>query len=75
MMPRPTIYYNDNDTEGRDLSPAMQRWGGMRLAAGDSDAAMQSRFLFRFGVDVMSAQGLSERAALELREAINVALG
>jgi len=57
------------------LSDAMQRWGGIRLAAGDSDAAMQSRFLFRFGTDVMSAQGLAERAALELRDEINVALG
>ena len=57
------------------LSDAMQRWGGMRLAAGDSDEVMQSRFLYRFGTDVMSAQGLSERAALELRDEINVALG
>jgi hypothetical protein len=47
----------------------------MRLAAGDDDTAMQSRFLYRFGVDCMTAQGLSERAALELRDEINVALG
>jgi hypothetical protein len=59
-----------NQAAQASLSDAMQRWGGMRLAAGDSDAAMQARFLFRFGVDVMGAQGLSERAALELRDAI-----
>jgi hypothetical protein len=52
----------------------MQRWGGMRLAAGDSDEVMQARFLYRFGVDCMTAQGLAERAALELRDEINVAL-
>ena len=44
------------------------------LAGGDSDGVMQARFLYRFGTDVMSAQGLSERAALELRDEINVAL-
>jgi superfamily II DNA or RNA helicase len=59
-----------NQAAQASLSDAMQRWGGMRLAAGDSDAAMQARFLFRFQVDVMSAQGLAERAALELRDAI-----
>jgi len=59
-----------NQAAQASLSEAMQRWGGIRLAAGDSDAAMQSRFLFRFGLDVMSAQGLSERAALELRDTI-----
>ena len=63
-----------NQAAQASLSDAMQRWGGMRLAAGDSDEVMQSRFLYRFGTDVMSAQGLSERAALELRDEINVAL-
>jgi len=64
-----------NQAAQASLSDAMQRWGGMRLAAGDDDTAMQARFLYRFGTDVMSAQGLSERAALELRDEINVALG
>ena len=31
--------------------------------------------MHRFHVDVMSAQGLSERAALELRDEINAAFG
>ena len=44
-------------------------------AAGDDDTAMQARFLYRFGVDCITAQGLAERAALELRDEINVALG
>ena len=63
-----------NQAAQASLSDAMQRWGGMRLAAGDSDEVMQARFLYRFGTDVMSAQGLAERAALELRDEINVAL-
>ena len=53
----------------------MEWWGGMRLAAGDSDAVMQARFYHRFAVDCFTAQGLAERAALELRDEINVALG
>ena len=64
-----------NQAAQASLSDAMQRWGGMRLAAGDDDTAMQARFLYRFGVDCMTAQGLAERAALELRDEINVALG
>ena len=64
-----------NQAAQASLSDAMQRWDGMRLAAGDDDTAMQARFLYRFGTDVMSAQGLSERAALELRDEINAALG
>ena len=39
-------------------------------AAGDDDTAMQARFLYRFGVDCITAQGLAERAALELRDTI-----
>jgi DNA repair protein RadD len=52
------------------LAEAMRAWGGVRLAAGDDDTAMQARFLHRFGTDVLTAQGLPERAALELRDAI-----
>jgi len=36
---------------------------------------MQAKFYHRFAVDCFTAQGLSERAALELRDEINVALG
>jgi len=53
----------------------MQRWGGMRLAAGDSDEVMQAKFYHRFSLDCFTAQGLAERAALELRDEINAALG
>ena len=49
--------------------------GNCRLIQGDCLEVMQSRFLYRFGTDVMSAQGLSERAALELRDEINATLG
>jgi len=64
-----------NQAAQASLSEAMQRWGGIRLAAGDSDGVMQAKFLYRFKIDVMTAQGLAERAALELRDEINVALG
>jgi superfamily II DNA or RNA helicase len=63
-----------NQAAQASLADAMQQWGGVRLAAGDDDTAMQARFLHRFGVDVLSAQGLPERAALELRDAILEAL-
>ena len=56
------------------LSDVMQQWGGRRLAAGDDDAAMQARFFHRFGVDVLSAQSLNERSALELADQIQETL-
>jgi len=59
-----------NQAAQASLSDAMQRWGGMRLAAGDSDGVMQAKFYHRFAVDCFTAQGLSERAALELRDKI-----
>jgi len=63
-----------NQAAQASLADVMQRWGGVRLAAGDTDVAMQARFLHRFGVDVLTAQGLNERAALELRDQILQAL-
>jgi len=59
-----------NQAAQSSLSEAMQRWGGIRLAAGDSDEVMQAKFYHRFAVDCFTAQGLSERAALELRDTI-----
>jgi hypothetical protein len=64
-----------NQAAQASLADAMRLWGGARLAAGDDDTAMQARFLHRFGVDVLTAQGLAERAALELRDAVLDSLG
>ena len=64
-----------NQAAQASLSDAMQQWGGMRLAAGDSDGVMQAKFYHRFAVDCFTAQGLAERAALELRDEINATLG
>lgn len=64
-----------NQAAQASLQDVMRQWGGVRLAAGDDDAAMQARFLYRFDVDVLTAQGLAERAALELRDEISEALG
>lgn len=52
------------------LVEAMQAWGGVRLAAGDTDRMMQARFLHRFGVDVMTAQTLKKADAIKLTEEI-----
>lgn len=56
------------------LLDAMEQWGGIRRAAGDTDEQMQARFLHRFGVDVMTAQTLRRGEALELRDTILDAL-
>ena len=63
-----------NQAAQASLSDAMQRWGGMRLAAGDSDEVMQAKFYHRFSLDCFTAQGLSERAAQELEQEIRKAL-
>lgn len=56
------------------LNEAMMMWGGVRLIAGDTDGQMQARFLHRFGIDVLSAQGLNAAKAIELSEAIGKSL-
>lgn len=61
-------------TAHRMLSEVMEMWGGVQLAAGHSDTQMQARFLHRFGIDVMSAQGLPAAAAIKLTEQIRSAL-
>lgn len=58
----------------RSLIEVMEAWGGMQLANGDNDAAMQARFYHRFGIDVLTAQTLNERKALELSDAIRKVL-
>lgn len=58
----------------RMLAETMEMWGGVQLADGYSDTQMQARFLHRFGVDVMSAQGLPAADAIKLTEQIRGAL-
>ena len=61
-------------TAHRMLFEVMEMWGGVQLAAGHNDSQMQARFLHRFGIDVMSAQGLPAAAAIKLTEDIRGAL-
>jgi len=59
-----------NQAAQASLAGAMRAWGGVRLAAGDTDTAMQARFYHRYGVSVLEAAGLAEKTALELRDSI-----
>lgn len=57
-----------------ELNEAMQFWGGVQLAAGLTDSQMQAKFYHRFGVDVLTAQGLKRAEAAKLTEEIRKAL-
>lgn len=48
------------------LRNKMALWGGWRLLLGENLAMAQRRFFFLFGMDVLTAQTLSEREATEL---------
>jgi len=50
-------------------------WAGYQRAAGRLDSESYRRFYFKFGVDVMTAQTLKTRQALELANIINNHLG
>lgn len=52
------------------LREAMARFGGIYHARGDTDAQIQRRFYFMFGIDVGTAQGLKRAEADKLRERI-----
>lgn len=54
----------------QQLRHAMALWGGWRREQGDDDPTMQRRFYMTFGVDVLTAQALGSREALELAEKI-----
>ncbi len=53
------------------LRAAMAGFGSRCLADGLDDTQMQKLFFLRFGVDVISAQGLGRKEALELAAKIN----
>lgn len=52
------------------LRHAMSMWGGWRRDQGDDDSTMQRRFYALFGIDVLSAQALGPREALELAQRV-----
>lgn len=52
------------------LKWAMSIWGGWRKQQGDNDSQMQRRFFHLFGLDVISAQGVSRTEAVDLRARI-----
>lgn len=52
------------------LKEAMAVWAGPHHAAGESDTAIQRRFWYTFGVDVMNAQQLPKPEALKLLDRI-----
>lgn len=58
------------------LSAIMEMWGGARKADGLTDREMQRLFYERFGVDVLSAQGLPREDTVKLvdRIALDVAV-
>lgn len=53
------------------LTDSMDRWAGTLHAQGHADHEIQRAFFLTFGVDVLSARGLSSKEALELKESID----
>lgn len=57
------------------LRASIAWWAGWQRARGVSDSESYRRFYFMFGVDVMTAQTLGSREALQLAENVNRKLG
>lgn len=55
-----------------ELRRRMEVWGGWRKDKGETLSEMQRLFYFRFGIDVMSAQGLNASDAEALSEKVAV---
>lgn len=53
------------------LRESMDQWAGSLHASGRTDSEIQRTFYLRFGVDVLTAQGLDAVEALELKERID----
>lgn len=62
--------HREHLTEIERLKHAMAIWGGWRKQQGDNDSQMQRRFYHLFGLDVISAQGVSRPEAEALRQRI-----
>lgn len=52
------------------LIEAINQWGGIRQAEGDSESESYRRFFHRFKTDVLSAQTLNRKDTIELTERI-----
>lgn len=53
------------------LRTAIQLWAGYWRDEGDSDSEIYRRFYIRFGTDIMTAQTLNARDAIELSERVD----
>lgn len=56
----------------KDLRGVMATWGGYQTELGRSDSEAQRRFFHRFGVDVLTAQVLPTKDAIELKNLITI---
>lgn len=55
-----------------ELRGVMATWGGYQTELGRSDSEAQRRFFHRFGVDVLTAQALPTKDAIELKKLITI---
>jgi hypothetical protein len=56
------------------LKHSIAWWAGFQRSLGRSDSESYKRFYFKFGMDVMSAQALKTKEALQLAEKVNLHL-
>lgn len=66
--------FDDKKEAQRELRFAMETWGGIHHACGESDERMQARFYHRFNIDVLSAQALRPKDARKLTGEIRLDL-
>lgn len=55
-----------------ELRDQMAWWGGYHTAKGRPDSEIQRRFYFKFGIDVLSAQALRTKEAIDLRDRVAI---
>lgn len=55
----------------RQLRESLAWWGGFQRAQGRPDSESYRRFYFSFGVDILSAQALGTKEALELKQRVD----
>ncbi|WNO24193.1 putative helicase DEXDc superfamily protein [Acinetobacter phage Scuro] len=54
-----------------ELRKSLAWWGGLQRALGRPDSESYRRFYFSFGVDILSAQALGTKDALELKQRVD----
>ena len=57
------------------LKSSISWWAGIHRYNGKSDGEIYSRFYFKFGVDILTAQGLKTKEAYDLAQRVNDHLG